>query len=71
MEVLCLSNDRASLSIPEQEKQTRMLFQYFQAHRLEPEHTFHFDVPYNAVAATLAGLVLIIHINTMCLLSSG
>jgi hypothetical protein len=55
LEVLCLSKDRLALSLLDQEAQMRVLLKHFQENKVDWEHTFHFDVPFNAVANFING----------------
>ncbi|XP_021954811.1 protein zwilch homolog isoform X1 [Folsomia candida] len=56
MEVLCLSRERLSLAMTEQEIQTRKLLEYFAKNPLNWDKTFHFDIPMNTISPILTGL---------------
>lgn len=55
MEVLCLSRERLSLAMTEQEIQTRKLLEYFAKNPLNWDKTFHFDIPMNTISPILTG----------------
>jgi glycosyltransferase involved in cell wall biosynthesis len=55
MEILCLSRERLSLAMTEQENQTRKMVEYFVKNPLNWNRTYHFDISMSSIVPTLNG----------------
>jgi hypothetical protein len=55
LEILCLSKERLSLNMSEQEMQAQVVLQYFENNQLDWDHTFHFNIPMATVDPIIAG----------------
>ena len=57
-EVLCLSKERLSLNMSEQETQAQAILEYFMKNPLDWEHTFHFNVGMGLGEQIITGYVV-------------